>query len=200
MDDCWAILPAVDPTFFPTAADFRAWLRRHHEEAEELWVGFYKKATGKPSLTWPESVDEALCVGWIDGLRKRLDDESYMIRFTPRRSSSRWSAVNVRKMERLLAEGRVLAAGEAAWDARPDGGCGYPYEARGKARLDAAYRERFEADSAAWEFFTKQPPWYRRTATHWVMSARREETRSRRLGILIASSAAGEAIPPLKRN
>lgn len=189
----------MDPQFFPTAAELRQWLQRHHEEAAELWVGFYKKDSGRPSIDWPESVDEALCVGWIDGIRKRLDGESYVIRFTPRRSGSNWSAVNVRKMKRLLAEQRVLPAGIAAWKARKDEPAGYSYEDRDKARLDAAYREEFEADETAWTYFQAQAPWYRRTATHWVMSAKREDTRRRRLGVLIASSRLGEAVPPLKR-
>jgi len=190
----------MDTVFFPTPGDFRAWLLQHHETEGELWVGFYKKATGKPSITWPESVDEALCVGWIDGKRKRLDEESYAIRFTPRREGSKWSAVNIRKMERLLEADRVLPAGIAAWRARPEQASGYSYEERDSARLDDAYRDEFEADETAWAYFQAQAPWYRRTAVHWVMSAKREETRRRRLGILIDSSRAGEPVPPLKRS
>lgn len=189
----------MEPRFFPTPEAFRDWLERHHDVESELWVGFFKKGTGKPSLTWPESVDEALCYGWIDGIRKRLDDERYVIRFTPRKPGSKWSAVNLRNMERLIAEGRVQPAGLREFEERDRKASGYSYEERHQAELDDAYRRRFEANETAWAYFQDQAPWYRRTAVHWVMSAKREATRERRLGRLIEHSAQREPIPPLRR-
>jgi len=190
----------MDPTFFPAPEDFRAWLEDNHASEAELWVGFYKVATGRPSITWPESVDEALCFGWIDGLRKKLDDESYVIRFTPRKPTSNWSAKNLSRIEELISEGRVRPAGLAIYQARdPDRSKVYSFERRKEAKLDADQEARFRADEAAWEFFQSQPPGYRRTAIHWVISAKREATRTRRLGILIEDSAAGRRIAPLRR-
>jgi uncharacterized protein YdeI (YjbR/CyaY-like superfamily) len=182
----------TQPTFFPSAAAFRSWLRNHHRQAAELWVGFWKRATGRPSLTWSESVDEALCYGWIDGVRHRIDTERYAIRFTPRRPGSGWSAVNLRRMKDLEAAGRMTAAGRRAFhssDHRKSG-----YSAADPADFDAAARTRFRADRVAWAFFRAQPPGYRRTVTGWVMSAKRPETRERRLAMLIADSAAGHRL------
>jgi len=190
----------MDPTFFPAPEDFRAWLEDNHASEAELWVGFYKVATGRPSITWPDSVDEALCFGWIDGLRKKLDDESYVIRFTPRKPTSNWRAKNLSRIEELISEGRVRPAGLAIYQARdPDRSKVYSFERRKEAKLDADQEARFRADEAAWEFFQSQPPGYRRTAIHWVISAKREATRTRRLGILIEDSAAGRRIAPLRR-
>ena len=183
------------PRFFKTPADFRKWLERNHEKEHELLVGFYKKGSGKPSIDWPQSVDEALCFGWIDGVRRNIDEESYSIRFTPRKKGSNWSAVNVRKMAELTAQGRVTPAGRAAFEARTEDKTAiYSYENRDKAQLDAAAEKAFKANAEAWEYFQSRPPWYRRTATHWVVSAKREETRQRRLEQLIADSAAGRLI------
>ncbi len=190
----------MQPRFFATAGEFGAWLAEHHATQTELWVGFYKRHSSRPSMTWPESVDEALCHGWIDGVRKRLDDERYVIRFTPRKPRSGWSAVNIRNMKRLLAASRVQPAGLEEWENRSKKKSGYSYEQRRAARFESAQRERFEADAAAWEYFNAQAPWYRRTATHWVMSAEREATRERRLDKLIEFSARGEPIPPLRRS
>ena len=168
----------MDATFLAAPEDFRAWLEENHAAETELWVGFYKVATGRPSITWPESVDEALCFGWIDGLHKRLDDESYVIRFTPRKLSSNWSAKNIARIEELIAEGRVRPAGLEIYRARdPDRSRVYSFERRKKAKLDAEQAARLRADAAAWEFFQSQPPWYWRTAIHWVISAKREATR-----------------------
>jgi len=190
----------MDATFFPTPEDFRAWLEEHHESESELWVGFYKVGTGRPSITWPESVDEALCFGWIDGLRKKLDDESYVIRFTPRKPTSNWSAKNLSRIEELIAEGRVRPAGLAIYEARdPEKSRVYSFERRKEAKLDTDKEARFRANGAAWEFFQSQPPGYRRTSIHWVISAKREETRARRLNTLIEDSAAGRRIAPLRR-
>jgi uncharacterized protein YdeI (YjbR/CyaY-like superfamily) len=181
---------APAPRFFATPAAFRRWLERHHASAGELWVGFHKRGSGRASITWPESVAEALCFGWIDGVRKRLDEHSYVIRFTPRRPGSNWSAVNVAKMEELLRDGRVAPAGARAYAARSPAKTGiYAYEQRASAALDAAAQERFRADPAAWEYFQSQAPGYRRIATWWVVSAKRPETRQRRLASLIEASA-----------
>ena len=184
----------MDPTFFATPVDFRDWLAAHHATADELWVGFYKKGSGRPSITWPESVDEALCYGWIDGLRRRLDDERYVIRFTPRRRGGIWSEVNTRRADELIAAGQMQPAGLAAYEARdPDKSQFYTYEARHQP-LAPAYEAEFRADADAWAYWAAQPPHYRRGATHWVMSAKREETRRRRLATLIADSAVGRWI------
>lgn len=180
----------MPPLFFPDPAAFRAWLRKHHHTARELWVGFRKKHTGVPSITWPESVDEALCYGWVDGLRKRVDDESYMIRFTPRRKGSIWSAVNTRRAAELMKEGRMRPAGRKAFEERdPEKTNRYSFE-RETARLDKALEARFKANRAAWVFFQAQPPGYRKMAIWWIASGKREETRAKRLDQLIAVSAA----------
>jgi uncharacterized protein YdeI (YjbR/CyaY-like superfamily) len=187
-------------TFFATPADFRRWLKKHHRTAEELLVGFYKKGSGRPSITWPESVDEALCFGWIDGVRRSLDDESYVIRFTPRRAGSNWSLINIRKVEALIREGRMEKAGLAAFEARKAEKSGvYSFEQREEARLDRKAESKFKANKAAWKFFQSQPPGYRKVATFWVMSAKREDTRAKRLQTLIDDSAAGRRIGLLRR-
>jgi uncharacterized protein YdeI (YjbR/CyaY-like superfamily) len=186
---------AASPTFFPTPADFRAWLETHHADSAELLVGFWKKDTGKPSITWPQSVDEALCFGWIDGIRRSLGDEAYTIRFTPRKATSTWSAVNIRRMEELIAEGRVAPAGLAAYQRRRAERSGiYAYEQR-SPELPEPYAGIFRQHAAAWEYFQAQRPSYRKQAVWWVISAKREETRERRLATLIENSAAGEWIP-----
>jgi uncharacterized protein YdeI (YjbR/CyaY-like superfamily) len=188
------------PRFFAGPAEFRAWLEAHHASAVELWVGFHRKGTGRPSLTWPESVAEALCFGWIDGVRKSLDAESYVIRFTPRKPQSVWSAVNLAKMEELVAASRVAPAGLAAWERRTAKRSAiYSYEQRHEAVFDPALERRFRAATRAWAFFAAQPPGYRQLATWWVASAKREETRARRLAQLIECSAAGERLPGLAR-
>ena len=191
---------AAQPLFFADAGKLRAWLERHHVRRRELWVGFHKRGSGTPSITWPESVDEALCFGWIDGVRKRLDAGRYVIRFTPRRSTSTWSAVNVRRMAELAAEGRVHPAGERAFAARPQAKSGiYSYEQRRSAALAAGQEELFRSNGRAWSYFQRQPPWYRRTATFWVVSAKREETRRKRLSELIESCAREVPIRALAR-
>jgi uncharacterized protein YdeI (YjbR/CyaY-like superfamily) len=189
----------MTPTFFATPAKFRAWLAKHHGTSDELWVGFHKKGTGKPSITWPESVDEALCVGWIDGVRKRIDDESYMIRFTPRRPDSTWSAVNVARVAELTRLGRMRPAGLAAFERRrEDRTAVYTYEQpAADVAFDAAAERTFRASRKAWAFFEAQPPGYRKLMTRWVMSAKREETRMRRLASLIETSASGRRVDAL---
>jgi uncharacterized protein YdeI (YjbR/CyaY-like superfamily) len=192
--------PKTKLTFFATPADFRAWLEEHHAEFEELWVGFYKRDSGKASITWPESVDCALCFGWIDGVRKSLGEQSYKIRFTPRRAASTWSAINIRRVEALIKDGLVHPAGHAAFAKRSDKKSAiYAYEQRKAAELDAKSEKQFRANKKAWEFFQSQPPWYRRTATHWVLSAKREETKQKRLATLIDDSAHGRMLKQLDR-
>jgi uncharacterized protein YdeI (YjbR/CyaY-like superfamily) len=191
---------AAVATFFETPADFRAWLAENHETADELWVGFHKKATGRPSITWPEAVDEALCVGWIDGLRKSLGDESYMIRFTPRKPRSTWSAVNIARAEELLAQDRMQPAGLRAFEARTDDNSAiYSYEQRHGARLEPEQEREFRANEQAWAYFQSRPPSYRKAAIWWVVSAKREETRTKRLRTLVEDSAQGRTIRQLTR-
>ncbi|MBV7338084.1 YdeI/OmpD-associated family protein [Chloroflexi bacterium TSY] len=188
------------PTFFATPDDFRNWLEENHAAQQELWVGYYKKATGKPSITWSESVDQALCFGWIDGLRKSVDDESYMIRFTPRRPTSQWSKVNLQKVDQLIKQGLMRPAGIKVYEERrKDKEGSYSYEQRQAAQLTTDQEAQFRANAAAWEFFQSQPPTYRNTAIHWVISAKQEKTRQRRLGTLIDDSAQGLRIAQLRR-
>jgi uncharacterized protein YdeI (YjbR/CyaY-like superfamily) len=188
----------MKPTFFATPAKFRAWLQKHHDTAPELLVGFYKKGTGKPSITWPEAVDQALCFGWIDGVRRSLDDERYMNRFTPRRPRSNWSAVNIKRANELIELGLMHPAGLKAFEARmEDRSAVYSYEQRHSIDLDSAYERRFRRNKKAWEYFNSKSPSYRTTAVYWVMSAKQEETRERRLARLIEDSAHGRTVPPL---
>jgi uncharacterized protein YdeI (YjbR/CyaY-like superfamily) len=181
----------VKPTFFKTPADFRAWFEKHHASAGELLVGFYKKESGKPSITWPESVDEALCFGWIDGIRRRVDDISYSIRFTPRRRGSIWSNVNTKRVGELIKEKRMRPAGLKAFAARDPEKTGiYAFE-REAATLPADFEKAFRANPKAWKFWEAQPPGYKRLAVHYVVSAKQDETRKRRLAALIRDSARG---------
>lgn len=180
------------PRFFSDQEKFRAWLEENHTKKNELIVGFYKVKSGKPSMTWSESVDQALCFGWIDGVRRAIDEESYSIRFTPRRAGSMWSAVNVRKVEALKKAGLMTRAGLAPFEARgAEHEKGYDYS-RDRTPLSAALRKEFKSEKDAWSFFAKQPPGYRKLAEDWVMSAKRDETRRRRLGKLVEASARGE--------
>jgi uncharacterized protein YdeI (YjbR/CyaY-like superfamily) len=186
------------PTFFEAPSELRKWLEKHHDNTQELWVGFYKKGSGKPSITWPESVDEALCFGWIDGIRKGIDGVSYKIRFTPRRPRSIWSAVNSKRVQELTDTGLMHPAGLQAFEnKKEDKSSVYAYEQKDGAELNDTYKEQFIANSIAWNFFQAQAPWYQRTATWWVISAKREETRLKRLATLIESSEQGIAIPSL---
>jgi uncharacterized protein YdeI (YjbR/CyaY-like superfamily) len=186
------------PTFFATPAAFRAWLEANHATASELLVGFYKTSSKRPSITWPEAVDEALCFGWIDGRRKSLGDIAYTIRFTPRKPTSIWSAINVAKVAALRKAKKMRPAGEAAFAKRTAARTGvYSFERNAAAKLSAAQAKRLAANKAAAAWFAAQAPWYQRTATHWVISAKREATRERRLAELIRCCAAGERIGPL---
>ena len=180
--------------FFRSPATFRTWLRRHHATVAELWVGFYKKGSGKVAMTYAEAVDEALCFGWIDGLKKRVDDRSYTHRFTPRKPKSTWSVTNIRGTERLTKAGRMKPAGLAAFAARDPKRSGvYSFE-NAPSTLASADERRFRADKIAWNFFQRQPPGYRRTAIWWVVSAKQAETRARRLGQLMEDSRNGRRL------
>jgi uncharacterized protein YdeI (YjbR/CyaY-like superfamily) len=186
-------------TFFETPAKLRAWFEKNHDRADELWVGMYRRASGRPTVTWPEVVDQALCFGWIDGVRYGLDDASYANRLSPRKERSTWSAVNIKRAGELKTTGLMRPAGEAAFAARDEDRSGvYSYENRNRG-LDAAQEKEFRAHPDAWEFFSAQPPSYRKTAAFWVISAKREETRARRLTALIEHSRKRERIPPLAR-
>ncbi|HNX49570.1 MAG TPA: YdeI/OmpD-associated family protein [Thermoanaerobaculaceae bacterium] len=195
----WRLAPGikVKPTFFATPSAFREWLGSHHAEADELWVGFYRKSSGRPSLTWPESVDEALCYGWIDGIRKSLDDLSYTIRFTPRRPGSIWSGVNIERAAALLENGQMQPAGLEAYEARRENKSGlYSYEQRG-VELEEPYDRILRQNQAAWSFFQAQPPSYRKAVSWWIVSAKKEETRLKRLERLAAFSVQGRRLPEL---
>jgi uncharacterized protein YdeI (YjbR/CyaY-like superfamily) len=192
----------MEPTkikFFKDPKAFRAWLLRHHASATELWVGYYKKGTGRPSITWPESVDEALCFGWIDGLRRGVDETSFVIRFTPRREKSIWSKVNTRRARALIKSGAMQPTGLAAFKARTSERSGiYLFEQK-SIELDPKYAKIFRRNRGAWKFFEAQPPGYRKIASGWVVRAKQESTRLARLEKLIAHSAAGERIPLFTR-
>ncbi len=189
-----------DVTYFADPDGFRAWLEEHHAARDALWVGYWKKATGKPSMTWEESVDVALCFGWIDGIRRSVDDEAYTIRFTPRRKGSIWSRRNVERYAVMLAEGRVAPAGAQAYAAREEEKTGvYSFERETPARLSREFEARFREREAAWADWEARPPGYRKRATHWVMSAKREETRERRFLQVVEDCAAGRKIKPLRR-
>ena len=190
-------MPERPATFFDSPPPWRAWLEGHHASARELWVGFHKSHTGVPSLTWPQSVDEALCFGWIDGVRQRIDEDRYRIRFSPRKATSIWSAVNLARIEELIAAGRVHQAGLAAYRGRlvreePV----YSYE-RTPGELPPEYAALLAADPVAQAWWDSRPPSYRRPATNWVLSAKRQETRDRRMAQLVADCAAGRPVKPL---
>lgn len=185
----------MKPTFFKTPSDLREWFEKHHDKEQELLVGFYKKDSGKASITWPESVDEALCFGWIDGIRRSIDEISYTIRFTPRRARSVWSAVNIKRVEELTKQVRMTPAGLEGFAARKENRSGiYSYEQR-TAELPEPYRRLVKRNKAAWKFFEGQPPSYRKAANWWVLSAKKEETRLKRLDQLIDHSAQQQTIP-----
>jgi uncharacterized protein YdeI (YjbR/CyaY-like superfamily) len=185
----------MTPRFFATPARFRSWLAKHHKTTGELLVGFYKKGSGKPSITWPESVDEALCVGWIDGVRRSLGDEAYTIRFTPRRKGSIWSAVNIKRVRELAKAGLMRPAGLAAFERRDEKKSAiYSYEQRTTTEFDPAYEKKFRANKKAWAFFEAQPPWYQRQLRYYVMGAKTEATRLKRLQRAIESAAKGSRV------
>ena len=185
----------MTPTFFQTPSAFREWLKQHHAKADALWIGYYKKGSGKPSITWPESVDEALCYGWIDGVRKSIDDISYTIRFTPRKPDSIWSSVNIKRAQALIEQGQMQTAGLKAYQARKENKSGiYSYEQR-SVDLEEPYNGLLQKNEAAWSFFQMQPASYRKAVSWWIISAKKQETRLRRLEKLIANSVQGQQLP-----
>ena len=184
----------MKPRFFADSAEFHKWLAKNHASTQELLIGFHKKSSGRKSITYPEALDEALCFGWIDGVRKSLNDDSYTIRFTPRKPRSIWSLVNVRHVERLKKESRMQPAGSAAFEARDARRTGiYSFENRPR-ELSSQFQKIFRANKNAWQFLNAQPPFYKRTVAFWVMSAKKEETRLSRLKRLIDASAQGERV------
>jgi uncharacterized protein YdeI (YjbR/CyaY-like superfamily) len=184
--------------FFDTAADLRAWFEQHHETAPELFVGYWKKTSGRRGVTHPEAIEQALCFGWIDSIGRSIDEQRHQVRFTPRRKGSKWSAINIAKIAELTERGLMHPAGLRAFEARdPAKQAGYSYEQAAAATLDEEQTARFRAEPGAWEWFSAQSPSYRRTAAHWVVSAKRQDTRDRRLAQLIDHSAAGRKVPPL---
>jgi uncharacterized protein YdeI (YjbR/CyaY-like superfamily) len=187
----------MKPTFFRTPSAFHKWLEKHHARTDELLVGYYKKDSGKPSITWPESVDEALCFGWIDGIRKSIDDISYAIRFTPRRPNSTWSSINIARARALIEQGQMQPAGLKAYQVKRENKSGiYSYEQRG-AELVEPYNQLLKKNKAACEFFQAQPASYRKAISWWIISAKKEETRLKRLEKLMAYSIQGQRMPEL---
>jgi uncharacterized protein YdeI (YjbR/CyaY-like superfamily) len=187
----------MDAIYFALPEELREWYANHHDKATELLVGFYKKHTGKPTITSQEALDEALCFGWIDGIRRRVDDDRYTNRFTPRRPRSIWSAVNIKRVGELIESGRMHQAGLKAFDERDPARTNQYASEQQVVAFDPAYEAAFKANSRAWDFFQSQPPSYRKPATWWVMSAKKEETRRKRLATLIKDSEAGQRIAPL---
>jgi uncharacterized protein YdeI (YjbR/CyaY-like superfamily) len=189
----------MKPVYFESAPEFSKWLGSHGGSSSELLVGFYKKDSDRGTITYREALDEALCFGWIDGVRRSVDQESYCIRFTPRRPGSIWSRINIKKAQKLKDLGRMHPAGLQAFAARrPDRSGLYSFE-NAPRELQASFQREFKRNKPAWTFFQDRPPWYRRVASFWVMSAKKEETRRRRLATLIADSAKGRSIKPLTR-
>lgn len=185
---------------FPDSKSFRDWLAQNHDKAKELFVVYYKRETKKASITWPQSVEQALCFGWIDGVRRRIDDERYEIRFTPRKPRSIWSQINLKMVESLKARGLMHPAGLAAHaNHDPDRTRRYSFEQRKQIQMPPAYQEQLKANKAALKYFQSKPPWYRRTATFWVVSAKQEQTRLKRLSTLIECCEKGIDVPPLRR-
>ncbi len=186
-----------EPVEFRNPAAFRRWLEKHHAAADELLIRLYRKHASARGMTYAQALDEALCYGWIDGVRRSYDEDSFTIRYSPRRRGSIWSKINVAHVERLINEGRMTAPGLAAFNARDEKKTGiYSFENRPK-KLSPALERTFRAEKKAWSFFQKQAPGYRRTSIYWVMSAKQKETQERRLGILISCSKSGKPIPVL---
>ncbi len=188
----------MKPKFFKTSSDFRKWLDKNSDKIDELWVGYYKKGTGKQSITWPESVDEALCCGWIDGLRKSIDEESYKIRFTPRRPNSHWSTVNINRVKELSKLGLMKPSGLEAYKKRDEKKSKQASYEQKEIRFDKKFEERIKANKKAWDYFQSMAPSYRKQCTWWIMSAKKEETKLKRLLTLIESSEQKQKIPPLR--
>ncbi|MFL9845735.1 YdeI/OmpD-associated family protein [Flavobacterium rhizosphaerae] len=185
----------MEPQFFETPADFRKWLQQHYTDKQEVMVGFYKKSLGKSSITWPESVEQALCFGWIDGVRRSYNNEAYTIRFTPRKPNSTWSAVNIAKIQELQEKGLLQPAGLAAFQKRTEKNSKiYAHEQDEVATLPKALEEQFKANKAAWKFFEAQPPYYKKIMLHRVASAKQEKTQLQRLEKLMAACLEGKRL------
>lgn len=197
--DAMASLKNHKPTYFATPEQLRKWFEKNHEKADEFWVGYYKTNSGKPGITWPESVDQALCFGWIDGVRYSIDDKSYKIRFTPRKPKSIWSSINIKRVAELKKLGLMHASGLATFAERNVKKTKQYSHERSSAKLEGLYKKKFQADKKAWSFFSAQAPWYQKAAAWWVISAKQEATRLRRLYTLVADSAAGEKVYHLRR-
>jgi uncharacterized protein YdeI (YjbR/CyaY-like superfamily) len=186
--------------FFATPEDWRQWLAEHHAERREVWVGFYKKGSGRPSITWPEAVDQALCFGWIDSVRKRVDADSYTNRFTPRKRGSTWSNVNIKRVAELTDRGLMQPSGQAAFETRTAERLGiYSSEQREVLALDPSHEAQLRANPSAWAYFQARPSSYRKAAIWWIVSAKQEATRLRRLNALVECSEQGRTVPPLTR-
>ena len=182
--------------FFRSPSGFRRWLEKNHDKSQELWIGFYRKVSGKGGMTYHEALDEALCFGWIDGIRKKIDEHSFTNRFTPRKKNSIWSNVNVAHIERLKREGRMMTPGIAAFNAKDETRAGvYSFE-RERAELEPQMKKRFRENAKAWKYFEAQPPYYRRIAAWWIISAKRDETREKRLAELIRVSSKEMRLAP----
>jgi uncharacterized protein YdeI (YjbR/CyaY-like superfamily) len=179
----------MNPTFFATQNEFRAWLEKHHQKETELLVGFYKVNSKKPSMSWSESVDQALCFGWIDGVRRSINEESYSIRFTPRKKSSIWSAINIKKIEDLTKAGLMTPEGEKAFALRSEERSGIYSHEKEPSVLDPEFEKQFKANTIAWEYFNKQAPSYKKVMIHWIMTAKQKKTRISRLEKTINISA-----------
>jgi len=185
--------------FFATSADLRNWFEKNGDKCKELWAGFYRRSSRKLSIRYSEAVDEALCFGWIDGVRRKISSDSYTNRLTPRREKSQWSAVNIKRVQELAKLGRMQPAGLKAFEAAKAQPRKYSYEQRHKVKFDKKMERQFRENAVAWEYFQSRAPWYRRTATFWVLSAKKEETRQQRLARLISDSAHKTPIKPLRR-
>jgi len=183
---------------FRSSSAFRAWLEKNHDRERELWVGFYNQRAPQSGITYREALDEALCFGWIDGVRRSVNDTTYAVRFTPRKPESKWSAPNIKRANQLRSLGRMAAAGLRVFEQRKQNTAGYSYEER-PTQLSGSYEQQFKANARAWDFFRAQAPWYQRTSSFWVMSAKREATQDRRLQVLIADSAQGRRLKILTR-
>ncbi|HWY34575.1 MAG TPA: YdeI/OmpD-associated family protein [Nitrosopumilaceae archaeon] len=187
----------MEPTFFTKQSELRKWFEKNHKKEKELLVGFYKVTSGKPSITWPQSVNEALCVGWIDGIRKSVNKESYSIRFTPRKSDSIWSSVNIKKMEELISQGLMKPAGLISFEKRKEHKSRiYSYE-KESVNLSINLEKKFKANKKAWKFFQSMAPSYQKTVIHWIMSAKRDTTKISRLETLMSGSENGQRVKHL---
>lgn len=190
----------MEPCYFANPTELKKWFQAHFNKDRELWIGYYKKKSGEPSVTWPESVDEALCFGWIDGIRKSIDEDRYMIRFTPRKPKSNWSQVNIKRIKALIKEGRVHKSGMEIYKKREvSKSRSYSFE-QVSLKLIPEYEQIFTKNDKAWKFFQAQVPSYRKPCIQWVMSAKQEETRLKRLNTLITDSAEERFIAPMRWN